>query len=100
MAALERTGFFGPDAYYMNHERNAAYAMKAQNSGKLDMPVLFLHGDYDYTCETVVSRLAETDATGLLQPVGSHHPVRTLDGPGEAGRGECRHRQMAGDCAV
>ena len=22
-------------------------------------PVLFLHGDYDYTCETVVSRLAE-----------------------------------------
>jgi pimeloyl-ACP methyl ester carboxylesterase len=23
------------------------------------MPVLYLHGDYDYTCETVVSRLAE-----------------------------------------
>ena len=22
-------------------------------------PVLFLHGEYDYTCETVVSRLAE-----------------------------------------
>jgi pimeloyl-ACP methyl ester carboxylesterase len=59
MAALERTGFFGPDSYYMNHERNAAYATQAQNGGKLDMPVLFLHGDYDYTCETVVSRLAE-----------------------------------------
>ena len=58
-AALERTGFFGPDAYYMNHERNAAYAKQARNGGKLDMPVLFLHGDYDYTCETVVSRLAE-----------------------------------------
>ena len=59
VAALEHTGFFGPDSYYMNHERNAVYAMQAQNGGKLDMPVLFLHGDYDYTCETVVSRLAE-----------------------------------------
>src|SRR5882762_7987335 len=35
------------------------YATQAQNGGKLAMPVLFLHGDYDYTCETVVSRLAE-----------------------------------------
>src|SRR5499426_2720761 len=59
VAALERTGFFGPDSYYMNHERNAAYATQARNGGKLAMPVLFLHGDYDYTCETVVSRLAE-----------------------------------------
>jgi pimeloyl-ACP methyl ester carboxylesterase len=25
----------------------------------LDLPVLFLHGQYDYTCETVTSRLAE-----------------------------------------
>ena len=23
------------------------------------MPVLFLHGEYDYTCETVTSRLAD-----------------------------------------
>jgi pimeloyl-ACP methyl ester carboxylesterase len=59
VAALERTGFFGPDAYYMNHDRNAAYATKARHDGTLDLPVLFLHGAYDYTCETVVSRLAE-----------------------------------------
>jgi pimeloyl-ACP methyl ester carboxylesterase len=25
----------------------------------LDMPVLFLHGEYDYTCETVSSHLAD-----------------------------------------
>ena len=25
----------------------------------IDLPVLFLHGEYDYTCETVASRLAE-----------------------------------------
>jgi len=57
--ALERNGFFGPDSWYMNHERNAAYAAKAPNGGKLDLPALFLHGAFDYTCETMVSRLAE-----------------------------------------
>ena len=58
-AALERTGFFGPDSFYMNHERNAVYATRARNGGTLAMPVLFLHGEYDYTCETVTSRLAD-----------------------------------------
>jgi pimeloyl-ACP methyl ester carboxylesterase len=59
VAALERNGFFGPDSYYMNHEANAHYATRARNGGALDLPVLFLHGQYDYTCETVASRLAE-----------------------------------------
>lgn len=58
-AALTRNGFFGPDSWYMNHGRNAAYAKRAKNGGRLDLPVLFLHGAYDATCETVVSRLAE-----------------------------------------
>ena len=58
VAALERNGFFGPDSWYMNAERNADYAQQAV-SDRLGMPVLFLHADYDYTCETVGSRLAE-----------------------------------------
>ena len=58
-ASLERNGFFGPDSWYMNHERNAAYARKAVNGGRLTMPVLFLHATYDYTCDTTGSRLAE-----------------------------------------
>jgi pimeloyl-ACP methyl ester carboxylesterase len=57
--ALERNGFFGPDSWYMNHERNADYARRSSNGGRLDMPVLFLHGAYDYVCETIDSRLAE-----------------------------------------
>lgn len=57
--ALERNGFFGPDSYYMNHERNAAYAQGAANNGHLSMPVLFLAGQYDYTCETITSKMAE-----------------------------------------
>jgi pimeloyl-ACP methyl ester carboxylesterase len=58
-AALQRNGFFGPDSWYMNHERNGQFATKAVNGGRLQMPVLFLHARYDYTCETVDSRLAE-----------------------------------------
>ena len=58
-AALTRNGFFGPDSWYMNHKANAAYASRAPNGGRLAMPVLFLHGAYDVTCETMASRLAE-----------------------------------------
>jgi pimeloyl-ACP methyl ester carboxylesterase len=59
IAALTRNGFFGPDSWYMNHKANGTYAKRAPNGGKLAMPVLFLHGLYDQTCETVHSRLAE-----------------------------------------
>jgi pimeloyl-ACP methyl ester carboxylesterase len=59
VAALQSNGFFGPDSWYMNRKRNLAFASRAKNAGLLTMPVLFLHGEYDYTCETVTSRLAE-----------------------------------------
>jgi pimeloyl-ACP methyl ester carboxylesterase len=59
VSALERNGFFGPDSWYMNAERNMAYARNSVEGGRLSMPVLFLHGAYDYTCETIDSRLAE-----------------------------------------
>lgn len=58
-AALTRNGFFGPDSWYMNHKRNGDYAKRAKNGGRLSMPVLFLHGAYDFTCETMHSKLAE-----------------------------------------
>ena len=58
-AALEHNGFFGPNAWYMNRKANGDYAKRAQNGGKLAMPVLFLHGDYDTTCETVRSKFAD-----------------------------------------
>ena len=59
VTALQSNGFFGPDSWYMNQERNVDFASRAKNAGLLTMPVLFLHGEYDYTCETVTSRLAE-----------------------------------------
>ena len=75
-AALSRTGFFGPDSWYMNHAANIAYAKGAKNNGRLTMPTLFLHGAYDYTCETMISRLAEpmrqdcADLTEIVVPSG------------------------------
>ena len=56
----------------MNHKANGAYAKRAENGGKLSMPVLFLHGAYDTTCETMHSRLAEPmrhDCTDLTEVV-------------------------------
>jgi pimeloyl-ACP methyl ester carboxylesterase len=70
VAALERNGFYGPDSWYMNSERNVAFAARAANGGRIDLPVLFLHADYDYTCETLSSRLAEPmrrDCTDLSE---------------------------------
>ncbi len=59
VAALERNGFAGPDYWYMNEAANAGYARRAQNGGRLALPVLFLHGAYDQTCMTVGTRLAD-----------------------------------------
>jgi pimeloyl-ACP methyl ester carboxylesterase len=56
--SLARNTFFGPDSYYMNHARNQAYASQTPDS-RLRMPVLFVHAAYDYTCETLDSRMAE-----------------------------------------
>jgi pimeloyl-ACP methyl ester carboxylesterase len=41
-ASLARTGFFGPDSWYMNAAANTAYATRAKNGGKLVLPAL--HG--------------------------------------------------------
>ena len=58
IAALTRSGFFGPDSYYMNHAANAGYAATAVSAGRLEMPTLLLHARYDTVCETVTSQLA------------------------------------------
>jgi pimeloyl-ACP methyl ester carboxylesterase len=58
-AALEATGFFGADSWYMNGPANMAFAQRAKANWRLAMPVLFLHAAYDYVCETIDSRLAE-----------------------------------------
>ena len=56
---VTRNGFFGPNSWYMNHTANEVYSEKALNERRITMPVLFLAARYDYTCESVTSRLAE-----------------------------------------
>lgn len=58
-SALAANGFFGPDAWYMNAQRNIDYAARAPSGGRLAMPVLFLHAAYDWICETRTSKLAD-----------------------------------------
>ena len=72
VAAFERTGFSGPDAWYLNPGASRAYAARAPGGGTLSLPVLFLHAAYDAICETVDSRLAEPmrhDCTNLTERV-------------------------------
>jgi pimeloyl-ACP methyl ester carboxylesterase len=59
VAALTRNGFRGPCSWYRNPEANAAYQAKAANNGRVDMPALFLHATYDYTCLTIDSPFAD-----------------------------------------
>ena len=42
----------------MNHERNAEFANSAVNNAMLEMPVLFVAAQYDYTCDAINSNLA------------------------------------------
>lgn len=58
-SALRANGFFGPCSWYMNAQRNARYAGRAVDGGRLSMPVLFFHAAHDNVCETLRSRLAE-----------------------------------------
>lgn len=57
--SLVRNGFFGPNSWYMNHEANAKYFDQAVNHGIIEIPTLFLAAQYDYTCESITSRLPE-----------------------------------------
>ena len=57
---MQKTGFWGADAWYSNHKRNRAYSLeKWKNEGYLHMPVLFIGAKYDGVCATGASRLSE-----------------------------------------
>lgn len=58
-AAFERNGMAGPNSWYVNGAADAEYAARELNHGRIDVPVLFLHGRYDATLETERSSLAD-----------------------------------------
>lgn len=59
VAAFERTGFHGANAWYLNDAANFAYAAEAAEFGRLRLPALFVHATWDTVCDTVHSTLAE-----------------------------------------
>ena len=59
-ASMEKTSFFGADAWYMNHKRNHEYTLRSwKNDGFLHMPVLFIEAKFDTVCATSTSTGSE-----------------------------------------
>lgn len=86
VAAFERTGFGGSDAWYLNDAANIAYAAEAPAFGRIDLPVLFLHAEWDTVCDTVHSRLADPmreDCTDLTEVTIAGGHMLMLERPGE-----------------
>lgn len=71
---LKRNGFFGPNAWYMNHKANATFHHQVVNNGRINMPVLFLAARYDFVCESVVSGL-----TGPMRDQCNNLTEKVLD---------------------
>lgn len=59
VAAFDRTGFHGANAWYLNDTANAGFAAEAPGFGRLALPVLFVHAAWDTVCDTVHSALAK-----------------------------------------
>jgi soluble epoxide hydrolase/lipid-phosphate phosphatase len=60
LKSKKKHGFFGADAYYLNHAANAEYAKSAKNGGVLEFPVLYIDPKYDGVCSAGVQpKLAE-----------------------------------------
>jgi len=58
--AMTNTGFYGGNAYYMNHKRNRAFNLEHQkNEGYFHKPLLFIEAKWDNVCDTANSRLPD-----------------------------------------
>ena len=59
LRAFSRTGFSGSCARYLNDGANLAYAAQAPAFGRIDLPALFIAGEWDTVCDAVHGRYAE-----------------------------------------
>ena len=86
VAALTRNGFRGPNSWYVNDAANIAYAAEAPDGGRLDLPALMVHANWDGICDTAHSRLADpmrADCADLTEVrIDSGHEVM-LERPAE-----------------
>jgi soluble epoxide hydrolase/lipid-phosphate phosphatase len=60
VAAMEKTGFWPGDAWYLNHKRNRAYTLeKRKNDGVIDFPVLFVSRQHMFLLSLPTSGAAD-----------------------------------------
>jgi len=96
VAALERSGFFGPDSWYMNRRRNTDYALRRewrQIGAAGAVPARGLR----HRLRDPDLAPGRADAPGLPRPDRNHRALRPLDGAGEARRRQRRNRALARD---
>jgi soluble epoxide hydrolase / lipid-phosphate phosphatase len=54
VASARKNGWHGASAWYLNHAANRKWTLEnCANDGVLEMPVLFIHNEYDSVCQTV-----------------------------------------------
>ncbi|KIV77195.1 hypothetical protein PV11_09014 [Exophiala sideris] len=51
--SARRNGWHGATSWYLNHKANAEYTAKSVDGGRLKVPVLFVHTEFDAVCQTV-----------------------------------------------
>jgi pimeloyl-ACP methyl ester carboxylesterase len=56
VGAFKSGGFRGPCAWYLNDDKNIAYARTAPDHGRLSQPVLFINGEFDQICSITGNR--------------------------------------------
>lgn len=56
---FEQNGFRGPCSWYLNDAANVTYMRSAPNGARLEMPVLFVNGDWDQMNSIVDNRYGE-----------------------------------------
>ena len=89
VAAFARNGFSGACAWYLNGARNLAFAAEAPDFGRVSLPALFLHAEWDAVCDTAHGHLAEPmreDCTDLTEARIAAGHVLMLEKPDEVNR--------------
>lgn len=103
VTAFEGTGFAGADAWYLNDAANISYADEAIDFGRIEMPVLFLHAEFDTICDTVHSRLADPmreDCADLTEIAIAGGHMLMLERPSEVAAAIehwLGHKRLSGD---
>jgi soluble epoxide hydrolase/lipid-phosphate phosphatase len=60
LRSKKKHGFFGANAYYLNHKANAEYAKSEKNGGVLEFPFLFIDAKLDAVCSpSMAPKMAE-----------------------------------------